>query len=306
MYQFFLHLLTLLGINIILSASLNVINGFCGLFSLGHAGFFAVGSYAGATFTTLVAPEFALAHPILALVIAVVIGFVAACIAGAIVGIPCLRLTGDYLAIATIGFSEIIRIFLLNYDYVGGSRGLTGIPKLTDVSFGTGESAFSLSGAPITLAFAGLVLFLLNNLIHSSYGRCILSIREDEIAARSMGINVRFYKTFSFIIAAGFAGLAGALFAHYQEFLSPNSFNFQMTVNILLMVVIGGLSSFRGAILGAAIVTVVPELLRFNETLSQMRMLVFGVIMIVLMLVQPEGIMGMFKRKVKTNANANA
>src|SRR5438046_975381 len=137
MFQFFVHLLTLLGINIILSSSLNVINGFCGLFSLGHAGFFAVGSYSAAAFTTLVAPEFAAAHPLLALALSCVIGFVAACIAGGVVGIPCLRLTGDYLAIATIGFSEIIRIVLLNFDYVGGSRGLTGIPKLTDVSFGS-------------------------------------------------------------------------------------------------------------------------------------------------------------------------
>lgn len=301
MYQFFLHLITLLGINIILSTSLNLINGFCGLFSLGHAGFFAVGSYAGAVFTTLVAPEFAAQNPYLALVLACGIGFVAACVAGAIVGIPCLRLTGDYLAIATIGFSEIIRIVLLNFDYVGGSRGLTSIPKLTDVSFGSGESAISFAGAPITLFVAVLTIVVLYNLMRSSFGRCILSIREDEIASRSMGIDVRFYKTFSFIVAAGFAGLAGALFAHYQEFLSPNSFNFQLTVNILLMVVIGGMGSFRGAILGAAIVTIVPELLRFQETLSQMRMLIFGLIMIVLMLWQPDGIMGFFKRKERAS-----
>jgi branched-chain amino acid transport system permease protein len=297
MYQFFLHLLTLLGINIILASSLNIINGFCGLFSLGHAGFFAVGSYAAAIFTTIAFPEFAAAHPVLALVIGSGLGFLAACVAGAIVGIPCLRLTGDYLAIATIGFSEIIRIVLLNWDYVGGSRGLTSIPKLTDLSFGSEENIVSFGGAPITLLAAAIVIILIYNFMRSSYGRCVLSIREDEIAARSMGIDVRFYKTFSFIVAAGFAGFAGALFAHYQEFIAPNSFNFQLTVNVLLMIVIGGLGSFRGAVLGAAIVTVVPELLRFHETLSQARMLIFGIIMILLMLLQPEGIMGFFKKK---------
>jgi branched-chain amino acid transport system permease protein len=282
-YEYVTYLATLFCMNIILASSLNIINGYCGLFSLGHAGFYAVGAYTSAAATLLWLPELTASQPVLALIVGIVIAMLAAALAGAVVGIPCLRLTGDYLAIATVGFSEIIRIVILNMDIVGASRGLPGIEKITTL--------------PIAAIAAAFSVFLLYGLIHSSFGRCILAIREDEIAARSMGVNVRFYKTFSFILASSFAGLAGALFAHNQQFLHPNNFNFMVTVNVLLMIVIGGLGSFRGAILGALIVTVVPELLRFNETLSQARMLVFGIIMIAVMLFKPDGLMGLFKKK---------
>lgn len=283
MIEYFLQISTLLAINAILAVSLNVINGYCGLFSLGHAGFYAVGAYSSAVATKFLFPELTAMHPHLALLLACLVGMGASALMGLIVGVPCLRLTGDYLAIATVGFGEIIRILILNMDAVGASRGLTDVPALTSL--------------PVALIAAGLTVWLLHNLIRSSFGRAIIAVREDEIAARSMGIDVRFYKTFAFVIGSLFAGLAGALFAHYQQFLHPNNFNFMVTVSVLLMIVIGGIGSLRGAILGAVIVTILPEALRFNDHLSQIRMLIFGLVMILVMLVKPEGLMGFLKLK---------
>jgi len=294
------------GINVILAASLNVINGYCGLFSLGHAGFYAMGAYTAAAFTKFLAPEFTQAYPYLALLMACLIGMSAAGLAGLVVGIPCLRLTGDYLAIATIGFSEIIRIVINNMDYVGAARGLPGIARLTDL--------------PSTMIAAAFTLIFIYRLIHSSFGRSIIAIREDEIAARSMGVNVRFYKTFSFVVAALFAGLAGALFAHFQQFLHPSNFDFMVSVSPLLMIVIGGIGTLRGAVLGAFIVTLLPELLRFvgravvavypawdnaPEFFTQIRMLIFGVLLVLMMLGLPNGLMSVFIRK-KKNSDSTA
>ena len=137
---------------------------------------------------------------------------------------------------------------------------------------------------------------MLNNLNHSSYGRCILAVREDEIAARSMGVNVRFFKTLSFVTGSAFAGLAGALFAHYQQFMHPDNFNFVISVTVLLMIVVGGLGSQTGAVLGALVVTLIPEMLRFNSHLSLIRNFIFGAIMIVTMLVAPSGLMGVYQK----------
>lgn len=283
MNEYVVYIATVFSINIILATSLNIINGYCGLFSLGHAGFFAAGAYSSAAASLYLFPGLTESHPLLALLLACLIGMATSSLMGLIVGVPCLRLTGDYLAIATIGFSEIIRILILNMDSVGASRGLPGIAKLTNVF----EAAV---GAVFTI-------WIFNNLIKSSFGRAIIAIREDEIAARSMGINVRFYKTFAFVVGSMFAGLAGALFAHNQQFLHPNNFSFMVTVTVLLMIVIGGIGSQVGAVLGALIVTVLPEALRFSESLSQIRMLVFGLVMIAVMLLQPTGLMGMIRKK---------
>ncbi len=281
--SYLLQISQLLCINIILACSLNVINGYCGLFSIGHAGFFAVGAYVSAAASVLWFPELAAAQPALALVLVVLIGGVSAALAGLIVGVPCLRLTGDYLAIATVGFGEIIRIFLLNIESVGASRGFTAIPLLTGQWF------------PLwVLIFTVLSLVAMSRLIKSSTGRAIISIREDEIAAQSMGINVRFYKIFAFVTGSFFAGLAGGLFAHYSQFLHPSNFTFMVSVMILLMIVVGGLGSQVGAVLGAFVVTLLPEILRFNETLSGIRMLIFGAIMVLVVLVKPQGLMGIF------------
>lgn len=282
---FALQISQLLCINIILAASLNLINGYCGLFSIGHAGFFAVGAYASAASSVLWFPELAASQPLLALLLAVLVGASAAALAGLVVGVPCLRLTGDYLAIATVGFGEIIRIFLLNMESVGGSRGFPGIPLLTG------------QWLPLWIfLFTIFSLLAIRQLMRSSTGRAIISIREDEIASQSMGIDVRFYKIFTFVIGALFAGLAGALFAHFSQFLHPSNFTFMVSVMILLMIVVGGLGSQTGAVLGAIIVTVLPELLRFNETVSSIRMLVFGAIMVLVVLLQPAGLIGIYRK----------
>jgi len=288
-----IQILQLLCMNMILAASLNVINGYCGLFSIGHAGFFAVGAYAAAAASKLWMPEFAAAQPALALIAVVLIGACAAGLAGLLVGIPCLRLTGDYLAIATVGFGEIIRILLLNIEAVGASRGFPGIVLLTGAWF------------PIwVVVFTGLSLFFIHRMMRSSTGRAILSIREDEIAARAMGINVRFYKTFAFVVGAFFAGLSGGLFAHFSQFLHPSNFTFMISVMVLLMIVVGGMGSQMGAVIGAVVVTLLPEILRFNETLSSIRMLIFGLIMIVVVLWQPQGLMGLYRKLIPERSKA--
>ncbi|MBM4304580.1 MAG: branched-chain amino acid ABC transporter permease [Deltaproteobacteria bacterium] len=262
------------GIGMILAMSLNLVNGCAGQFSLGHAGFMGVGAYTSAAITTVLAlsPFF---KTDMGVGCAIVIGGLAAALAGYLVGLPSLRLKGDYLAIVTLGFGEIIRIIFLNIEEVGGARGLPGIPP---------KANFFWVYLWVVITFVALL-----RLLRSSYGRAILSVRENEIAAESMGINVARYKVVAFVISSFFAGIAGGLFAHFQSFIDPNSFVFNKSVEAVIMVVIGGMGSLSGAILGGIIVTVLPELLRIFE---QYRMVIFPLILIVLMLVRPMGLLG--------------
>ncbi len=207
--------------------------------------------------------------------VAVVTGGLAAAVAGYLVGLPSLRLKGDYLAIVTLGFGEIIRIIFLNIDFVGGARGLPGIPRASDFFW--------------VYLWAFITFVFLYRLIRSSTGRAILALRDDEIAAEAMGINVSHYKIVAFVISAFFAGVAGGLFAHYQGFIDPNSFNFNRSVEVVIMVVIGGMGSLSGALLGGAIVSVLPELLR---AFDQYRMVIFSLSLIIVILVRPMGILG--------------
>jgi branched-chain amino acid transport system permease protein len=240
-------------------------------------------------------PELSFLREPLGIGIAVVLGGIGAGVAGYLVGLPSLRLRGDYLAIVTLGFGEIIRIIFLNIDAVGGPRGMPGIPR---------ESTF------FWVYFWALNTFvILYRLIKSSYGRAILSIRENEIAAESMGIDIAHYKVVAFVISSFFAGIAGALFAHYQGFIDPATFNFNRSVDVVIMVVLGGMGSLSGALLGGIIVSLLPEILR---VLEQYRMVVFPLILIVLMLVRPMGLLGhreiwdffpKFKRKKEVKAN---
>jgi len=266
-----------IGVFIILAVSLNLINGMCGQFSLGHAGFWAVGAYTGAAYSVYFAPT---ALPdFINLFIACGIGFSCAALSGVIIGVPCLRLRGDYLAIATLGFGEIIRIVIMNMDVVGGPRGFTNIPHWSNIFW-------IYLWVLITIVFVA-------NLLSGTHGRAIISIREDEIAAEAMGINTFKYKTLAFVIGAGFAGVAGALFAHAQQFLHPNGFTFMWSVIILLMIILGGLGSITGSVIGAVVLTILPELLRFmGETVSQWRMVIYSVLLILLMLLRPAGIFG--------------
>ena len=264
------------GIFITLALSLNLINGYCGQFSLGHAGFWGVGAYASAIYSVYYALPLA---PSLNMMIAIIVGFLASCLCGLLVGIPCLRLKGDYLAIATIGFSEIIRIAIMNTEFVGGPRGFTNLPKWTNPAWIWGVALVT-------------TLFMLN-LKRSAFGRAIISIREDDIAAETMGINLFRTKLFAFVVGAGIAGIAGALVAHDQQFLHPNNFGFMWSVVILVMIILGGLGSVTGSIVGATILTILPELLKMvGSDIATWRVSIYSALMIILMLTRPQGIFG--------------
>lgn len=256
----------LICINIILSTSLNLINGFTGQFSIGHAGFMAVGAYVSAVMTVKLGFPF---------IVAIVAGAVAAGILGFLIGLPTLRLSGDYLAIATLGLGEIIRITILNIPYVGGASGMMGIPRFT-----------SFTWVFFTMVFT---IFVIKNLINSSHGRACISIRENEIAAEAMGVNTTKYKVLAFTIGAMFAGVAGSLFAHYFYIAHPASFTFMKSFDILTMVVLGGLGSLTGSITGAILLTFVSAAL---ASYPEMRMIIYSLMLIVLMLYRPQGLFG--------------
>ncbi|WP_438434687.1 branched-chain amino acid ABC transporter permease [Gorillibacterium sp. sgz500922] len=256
----------LIGINIILSVSLNLINGITGQFSLGHAGFMSVGAYASAIMTL----DYNVPFPI-----ALLVGGAVAALGGAIIGIPTLRLKGDYLAIATLGFGEIIRILFLNTDYVGGAAGLSGIPNKTTWVW--------------LCLFTVLSVIAIQNFIRSKHGRACIAIRENEIAAEAMGINTTAYKVVAFMIGAFFAGIAGGLSAHFFYVINPSSFGFMKSFEILVMVVLGGLGSTSGAILGAVVLTVLFTLL---QPYPELRMIIYSAALVLMMIFRPGGLLG--------------
>ena len=271
----------IIGINIIMAVSLNLINGYTGQFSLGHAGFMAVGAYVGVICTTNFHLPFG---------IALLAGAVAAGVLGFLIGLPTLRLRGDYLAIATLGLGEIIRIVIMNIDYVGGAAGFKGIPHDT------------------TFAWVFLImlvsLFIVKNFVNSTHGRACLAIRENEIAAESMGVNTTKYKVMAFTIGAAFAGIAGGLFAHCFYIINPSSFTFMQSFNYLIMVVMGGLGSITGSIAGAFVVTFISAAL---ANWPEFRMIIYALALILLMFYGPQGLfgymeltnMGIFRRLLK-------
>ena len=254
------------GINIILAASLNLINGYTGQFSLGHAGFMAVGAYVGVVLTT----NFQMVFPV-----AILAGGVTAGLLGALIGLPTLRLRGDYLAIATLGLGEIVRIVIINVPYVGGAAGFKGIPHHTDFTW--------------VFCLMLVTLFIIKNFVNSRHGRACLAIRENEIAAESMGVNTTRYKVLAFSIGAFFAGVAGVLFGHNMYILSPASFTFMQSFNILIMVVMGGLGSMTGSIAGALVVTFLSAAL---ASFPNARMIIYALALILLMFYRPQGLFG--------------
>ncbi len=286
--------LMLVGINVILAVSLNLINGFTGQFSIGHAGFMAIGAYSSAYFTVYHGQGLeralgggAFAHA-LVFTVAILIGAVVAGGTGLLVGIPTLRLRGDYLAIVTLGFGEIIRIVILNLDVVGGATG------------------FSINVThPVTFLwvglFAALTIVVVRNIVKSDTGRALISIREDELAAEAMGVNTTRYKVLSFVISSAFAGVAGVLFAHYTKFLSTNDFQFIISFGVIIMIVLGGMGSITGSVLGAIVITVLPEVLRQLPTVAiggkdfnfaDLRLVIYAALLIVIMLTRPQGVLG--------------
>jgi len=258
--------LYLMGINIILAASLNLINGFTGEFSLGHAGFMAVGAFTGGIVTANLGLPFPLA---------VAAGMLAAAIAGVIVGLPTLRLRGDYLAIATLGFGEIVRVVLMNIDYVGGASGLMGIPEV--VSW------------PVIFISVVLSLLLIRNFICSSHGRACLAVRENDVAAQMMGVNITYYKVLAFVVGAALAGLAGVLYAHYYSIIQPKEFSFMLTFDVLVMVMVGGLGSLTGSVVGAVLLTIASA---FLQAIPELRMVLYAVLLIAAAVFRPQGLFG--------------
>ncbi|NUN06351.1 MAG: branched-chain amino acid ABC transporter permease [Bdellovibrio sp.] len=270
-------------VNCLLSMSLNLVNGYTGQFSLGHAGFMAIGAYFAAYANTkwdilppaLNALEF--------FIYCTGAGLFAA-VAGLLVGLPSLRLKGDYLAIVTLGFGEIIRVTLLNMDFLGGPRGYSNIPGFSSFLF-----SFIFACVWLTICF-----FTIWRVMHSTYGRGFLSVREDEIAAEAMGINTTRMKVRAFVLSSFFAGVAGALFAHFTKFISPSSFTFLQSVNVVIMVVLGGMGSMTGSIVAAFIITILPEALRPLQDLTgvDLRMVIYSLSLILVMILRPKGLFG--------------
>lgn len=258
--------LILICINIILAVSLNLINGFTGQFSLGHAGFMSIGAYMSAILTLDYHMPF---------LVSLVCGGLLAALFGFLIGLPTLRLKGDYLAIATLGLGEIIRIVLLNTEYVGGASGLSGIPAKTTWTW---------------VFFVTVVTVLLvQNFVRSTHGRACIAIRENEIAAESMGINTTVYKVIAFVVGAFFAGVGGALYAHKFYVINPTSFNFMKSFEILVIVVLGGLGSTTGSIVGAILLTTLYTLL---QDYPELRMIIYSLLLIVMMIFRPGGLLG--------------
>ena len=270
------------GINIVLAVSLNVVNGFTGQFSLGHAGFMSVGAYATAkTMLALADVQLAfLPEPASDAVLfgfALLVGMAAASVAGLLVGLPSLRLRGDYLAIVTLGFGEIIRSVIQATPpaFLGASLGLSGLPLRT------------------TLIWVGLgavaVVVMARRLALSTQGRALFAIREDEVAAEAMGVDTTGYKVRAFVISAAFAGLAGGLIAHSVGAIEPTSFDFKRSMEAVVMVVLGGLGSITGSVVAATVLTVGLELL---SEFQDYRMVAYALMLVVLMLARPQGLFG--------------
>ena len=279
-----------IGINIILAVSLNLINGYTGQFSLGHAGFMAVGAYAAGVITN----QFTASNPILAnaaFLGALLVGGLLAAVAGLLVGIPTLRLRGDYLAIVTLGFGEIIRVILQNLDAVGGPRGYSVMHSWTNFFW--------------TFAIAAVTIYTILALVHSTYGRGFIAVQDDEIAAAAVGINPTKYKVTAFVIGAFFAGIAGGLYAHAKQFISPDGFGFMKSIEIVVMVILGGMGNTPGVILAAILLTLLPEGLRSLADVQSLpgistqyplswigntRMIIYSLLLIAIMLTRPQGL----------------
>lgn len=255
-------------INIGLAVSLSLVTGYLGELALGHAGFMAVGAYTAAIITMNLPLPMAVAFPI-----ALLFGGLVSAVLGVIIGIPALRLRGDYLGIITLGFGEIIRVFLNNMEITGGAKGLSNIPKYTNFTW-----AYSVTVMII------IVIYLLMN---SRHGRAITAIRENEIAAESVGIPVAYYKTFAFAVSALLAGIVGGVYGHYLTQLYPKKFNFLYSIEILVIVVLGGMISLKGIIIAAIILGLASEYLR---RYAEYRMLIYSVLLVTIIILKSKGI----------------
>lgn len=258
---------------VIMVTSLNLLVGVMGEFSLGHAGFMSVGAYASAVLTNAIGqgnlPNFVL------FLLALLAGGAAAAITGVLVGIPTLKLRGDYLAIVTVAFAEIIRVAFTNFEITGGGRTMSGIAKLSN---------FYWVFWVMVVCVAFMFMY-----VRSRFGRTVKAIREDYIAASASGVNVTFYKVMTFTISAFFAGVAGAIYAHYMTAMIPTSFNFMYSAEFLTEVIIGGTGSMTGSVIGAVFLSALPEAMR---AFSTYRMLGYSIVLVLVMIFRPGGVFG--------------
>jgi len=288
--EYLIHILIISGIYIILSLSLNLIVGFTGLAALGHIAFACVGAYT----SSLLALNLGVSPWI-----GLIIGAIFASVLGAIVSFPSLRLKGDYLAIATFGLGVIV--YSIAKNWVGLTRGPMGLP---------GIPAFKIFGYEINNVWAYLVLVLIfvvityvviRNITKSPFGRILTAVREDEIATEAIGKNVNKYKLIVFVVGAFFAGIAGSLYAHYITFIDPSSFTIMESIAVLLMVVFGGMASLGGSFIGASVLIIFPELLRFlgmpSSVAAPLRQMIYGLLLIILMIWRPQGLIGKYRFK---------
>jgi branched-chain amino acid transport system permease protein len=311
-FPYLVYLAMLVGVNVILAVSLNIINGITGQFSIGHAGFMAVGAYVSAVCSIELhayrlgfVPE--TVSDQLFFVVSLLAGGVVAGLFGFLVGLPSLRLKGDYLAIVTLGFGEIILVFVRNTPALGGALGLSDTPQVT--------TFFSV------WFFVFVVVLLARRLVASPHGRSLIAIREDEVAAEAMGVDTTSYKVRAFVVSSFFAGIAGALFAHFQSIITPgDSFSFVKSMEIVVMVVAGGLGSTSGAVVAAVVLTLLPEVMRsaflglsgdsgtLSQSVDQLRKPIFGLLLVLMMLTRPQGLFGslelwdLLRRKQKAAA----
>ena len=293
--HFFVYLSSLVGVNVILAVSLNIVNGMTGQFSIGHAGFMAVGAYLSGKLSIELKDLAVSALPVavsdeLLFLAAILAGGAGAAACGFLVGLPSLRLKGDYLAIVTLGFGEIIRVVVQNTQALGSALGISGIPQ---------RSSFF-----VVWLWVFLTVLVARRIASSSHGRSLWAIREDEVAAEAMGVNTTGYKVRAFVISSFFAGVAGALFAHFVPIINPGSFTFVKSMEVVVMVVAGGLGSTTGAIVAAIFLTLLPEGLRslfthlggadatLAQKVDQVRMPIYGLLLVGLMLVRPQGLFG--------------
>jgi branched-chain amino acid transport system permease protein len=284
-----------IGINIILAVSLNLVNGYTGQFSLGHAGFMSVGAYFAAAVSLFIAPRFLGESGGTTLqqggvfVSALIVGGFGAALAGLLVGVPSLRLKGDYLALVTLGFGEIIRVIFQNVEQLGGALGLNAIPPYTTIFW--------------VIAFVALTVFVVTCLVSSTYGRGFLATHDDEIASEAVGLNTTRYKIVAFVIGAFFAGIAGGLYGHFKLTITPTGFDFTKSIEIVVMVILGGMGNTIGVILAAVLLTLLPELLR---PIAEYRMIIYSLLLIVLMLVRPQGLFNIGLRPAKKKNQTTA
>lgn len=286
--EYLLHILVISGIYVILTLSLNLIVGYTGLPSLGHAAFSCIGAYV----SSLLALKFGIS-PWIGLVAGACLGAVL----GVVIGYPSIRLKGDYLALATFGFGVIV--YSVAKNWVAVTRGPMGLPGIPRFSFFGFELDPIWSYLLLVIFFVWLTIFIIQRIVNSPFGRILKSIREDEIAAEALGKNTAKYKLLVFVIGAFFAAIAGSLYAHYITFIDPSSFTIMESITILLMVIFGGMGSIAGSVVGAVVLVVFPELLRFlgmpSSIAAQTRQMIYGLLLILLMIKRPQGLLGRYR-----------